>query len=172
MGNTAGVAINNPTANVQNNVTTNINININGTDAQGNTTAPWVVTAAASGAALGAAMGGPAGALVGAALGAGAGMVRVHMGRQHGQPQHGQQQSLALWLPEETLRSITHAAAASESTTCGVCLDAQVAIALQPCGHACVCGGCALRLKRRAGGGSPACPVCRAPATGCHRVFI
>lgn len=170
MGNTAGVAINNPTANIQ--TTTNINININGTDGQGNTTAPWVVTAAASGAALGAAMGGPAGALVGAAIGAGAGMVRVHIGRSQGQPQQPQQQSLALWLPEETLRGVTHVAAASEDTTCGVCLDAQVAIALQPCGHACLCGGCALRIKQRAAGGAPACPVCRVPATGCHRVFI
>ena len=98
-------------------------------------------------------------------------MVRVHMGRRVGEEQ-GSRLAVA-WLPEAALAAIGRCAPSSEHTACVVCLDAQVAISLQPCGPTCLCGGCALRLKRAARGGAlPPCPVCREPALGCHRVFV
>jgi hypothetical protein len=170
MGNTAGVAINNPTVNVNpvhTNVTTNnvsVNVSVNAAEAN---TAPTVMAGAAGGAALGAVLAGPGGALVGAAIGAGAGMVRVHMGRQAPAPAVATE-----WLPDAALAAIAHSAAASGHTTCAVCLDAQTAVALAPCGHACLCGACTLRIRRAAGAELPLCPVCRVPATGCHRVYL
>ena len=114
------------------------------------------------------------------ALGAGAGMVRAHVGRRLPEPDAPGYPSggtlhprLVTWLPDEELRAIAHSAAASDAVACAVCLERQTAISLQPCGHACLCGACALQIRRRAAGSTPPlCPVCRNPATGCHRVFL
>ena len=171
MGNTAGVAIHNPTLNVNpshtnvTNTNTNVTVNVNVSAPSEGRVA--VLAGAAGGAAFGAAFGGPGGALVGAALGAGAGMVRAHIGRRL------PDRVVVTWLPDEELRAIAHSAAASDSVTCAVCLEQQTAVSLQPCGHACLCGACALQIKSRAPGVEPPlCPVCRNPATGCHRVFL
>jgi len=181
MGNTAGVAVHNPTLNINpshTNVTnTNTNVTVNVSVGPASEDRVAVMAGAAGGAAFGAALGGPAGALVGAALGAGAGMVRAHIGRrlpEPGAPGYPPDRMLVTWLPDEELRAIAHSAAASDSVTCAVCLEQQTAISLQPCGHACLCGGCALQIRHRAAAGStpPLCPVCRNPATGCHRVFL
>jgi hypothetical protein len=48
---------------------------------------------------------------------------------------------------------------------CAICMDAERDTALEPCGHALLCGACALKVLRTA---APACPVCRVPATGCR----
>lgn len=120
--------------------------------------------------------GGPGGALVGAALGAGAGMVRAHVGRRVPEPSAPARAAVA-WLPDEELRAIAHTAAASDCVTCAVCLERQISVSLQPCGHACLCGACARQIRhgagaRATGSAPPLCPVCRRPATGCHRVFL
>ena len=184
MGNTAGVAVHNPTLNVnptQTNVTnTNTSVTFNVSVGSASEDRVAVMAGAAGGAAFGAALGGPAGALVGAALGAGAGMVRAHVGRRLPEPDAPGYPSggtlhprLVTWLPDEELRAIAHSAAASDAVACAVCLERQTAISLQPCGHACLCGACALQIRRRAAGSTPPlCPVCRNPATGCHRVFL
>ena len=186
MGNTAGVAVHNPTLNVnpsQTNVTnTNTSVTFNVSVGAASEDRVAVMAGAAGGAAFGAALGGTAGALVGAALGAGAGMVRAHVGRRLPEPDapgypsagHGTlHPRLVTWLPDEQLRAIAHSAAASDGVACAVCLERQTAISLQPCGHACLCGACALQIRRRAAGSTPPlCPVCRNPATGCHRVFL
>ena len=184
MGNTAGVAVHNPTLNVnptQTNVTnTNTSVTFNVSVGTASEDRVAVMAGAAGGAAFGAALGGPAGALVGAALGAGAGMVRAHVGRRLPEPDAPGYPSggtlhprLVTWLPDEELRAIAHSAAASDAVACAVCLERQTAISLQPCGHACLCGACALQIRRRAAGSTPPlCPVCRNPATGCHRVFL
>ena len=176
MGNTAGVAVHNPTLNVnptQTNVTnTNTSVTFNVSVGAASEDRVAVMAGAAGGAAFGAALGGPAGALVGAALGAGAGMVRAHVGRRLPEPD-APGHRLVTWLPDEELRAIAHSAAASDAVACAVCLERQTAISLQPCGHACLCGACALQIRRRAAGSTPPlCPVCRNPATGCHRVFL
>jgi hypothetical protein len=48
---------------------------------------------------------------------------------------------------------------------CAICMDAERDTALEPCGHALLCSGCAQKVLRTA---APACPVCRVPATGCR----
>lgn len=47
--------------------------------------------------------------------------------------------------------------------TCVVCLDAAPTHALVPCGHRCLCAGCARQLD--------ACPLCRKPCTSAIRIF-
>jgi len=142
MGNTAGVAVHNPTLNINpshTNVTnTNTNVTVNVSVGPASEDRVAVMAGAAGGAALGAALGGPAGALVGAALGAGAGMVRAHIGRrlpEPGAPGYPPDRMLVTWLPDEELRAIAHSAAASDSVTSAVCLDP-----------------CALQIRRRAAG--------------------
>ena len=154
MGNTAGVAVHNPTLNINpshTNVTnTNTNVTVNVSVGPASEDRVAVMAGAAGGAALGAALGGPAGALVGAALGAGAGMVRAHIGRrlpEPGAPGYPPDRMLVTWLPDEELRAIAHSAAASDSVTSAVCLDP-----------------CALQIRRRAAGSTR--------VTGCHSVFL
>jgi hypothetical protein len=113
MGNTAGVAVHNPTLNINpshTNVTnTNTNVTVNVSVGPASEDRVAVMAGAAGGAALGAALGGPAGALVGAALGAGAGMVRAHIGRrlpEPGAPGDPPDRMLVTWLPDEELRAI------------------------------------------------------------------
>jgi hypothetical protein len=47
--------------------------------------------------------------------------------------------------------------------SCVICLDRARTAALEPCGHALLCHSCAAAVLRTA---APACPVCRARATG------
>lgn len=53
---------------------------------------------------------------------------------------------------------------------CVICMDSAASHAFTPCGHYCACSGCAAALLRNAGG-QPTCPVCRATAEGCLRIF-
>mmetsp|Transcript_1752 Transcript_1752/g.3776 ORF Transcript_1752/g.3776 Transcript_1752/m.3776 type:complete len:251 (+) Transcript_1752:427-1179(+) len=47
---------------------------------------------------------------------------------------------------------------------CKVCLDAELASVLVPCGHSLACWSCAGKLKT--------CPLCRAPITARTRIYI
>ena len=56
----------------------------------------------------------------------------------------------------------------TQEELCIVCLDAPKDHIIVPCGHQCVCGACAQRLKRTA---SPTCPLCRVDILQTYRVF-
>mmetsp|Transcript_17088 Transcript_17088/g.47689 ORF Transcript_17088/g.47689 Transcript_17088/m.47689 type:complete len:473 (-) Transcript_17088:215-1633(-) len=51
---------------------------------------------------------------------------------------------------------------------CVVCLDSQADCALIPCGHLCLCEGCAYSLRDR----TPSCPMCRQPSIFMQRIFM
>jgi hypothetical protein len=53
-------------------------------------------------------------------------------------------------------------------TMCVVCFDAPKDHAIVPCGHQCVCAGCAEQLTKTR---TPSCPVCRGPIERTMRVF-
>jgi len=46
---------------------------------------------------------------------------------------------------------------------CVVCMEAQAVVALMPCGHRCVCEGCATVLRQ--------CPMCREPIVEAKRIY-
>jgi hypothetical protein len=50
-----------------------------------------------------------------------------------------------------------------EESQCVLCLDAPNDHIITPCGHQCVCGACAEKLKRVKR--NPACPICPDPST-------
>ena len=55
-----------------------------------------------------------------------------------------------------------------QRSTCAICLERPLTHAFVPCGHRCVCTECGdswFHMHSRS------CPVCRAPSTGCMRVF-
>ena len=56
---------------------------------------------------------------------------------------------------------------AERAQECGVCLCERKTHMFTPCGHKCVCEGCADELLRR----GDRCPVCRAAVEGAVRVF-
>jgi hypothetical protein len=53
----------------------------------------------------------------------------------------------------------------ADSSDCVVCFDAPRSVALKPCGHIALCGGCFASMQKQArhaeSGGLPCCPVCR-----------
>jgi hypothetical protein len=55
-------------------------------------------------------------------------------------------------------------------TLCVLCLDAPKDHIITPCGHQCVCGACAEKLKRVKR--NPACPICRGPINATFKVFV
>ena len=55
-----------------------------------------------------------------------------------------------------------------EETQCVVCFDAPKDHAIVPCGHQCVCAGCAELLTNTR---TPTCPVCRDPIQQTVKVF-
>ncbi len=57
------------------------------------------------------------------------------------------------------------ARAAAEAKLCVVCIAAPKDTALVPCGHKCVCGPCAAKLRPQL------CPICRAPIASAVKVF-
>ena len=83
-------------------------------------------------------------------------------------------QSDALRLQEMRARvgSIVVPPAAShqgtEETMCVVCFDAPKDHLIVPCGHMCVCAGCAELLTKTR---TPTCPVCREPIQQTVKVF-
>jgi hypothetical protein len=56
----------------------------------------------------------------------------------------------------------------AEETMCVVCFDAPKEYAVVPCGHQCVCAGCAEQLTKTR---TPTCPVCRGPIRETMKVF-
>jgi hypothetical protein len=52
---------------------------------------------------------------------------------------------------------------------CVLCLDAPKDHIIAPCGHQCVCGACAEKLKKAR---HPLCPFCRAPISSTFKVFV
>jgi hypothetical protein len=56
-----------------------------------------------------------------------------------------------------------------EQSECVMCLDAPKDHIITPCGHQCVCGACAEKLKRVR---NPACPICREPINATFKVFV
>jgi hypothetical protein len=52
-------------------------------------------------------------------------------------------------------------AAQAEEELCVMCLDARKDHIILPCGHQCVCKGCAGQLTRTK---TPTCPLCRRPS--------
>ena len=56
-----------------------------------------------------------------------------------------------------------------DETLCVLCLDAPKDHIIIPCGHQCVCGACAEKLKRVR---NPACPICREPINATFKVFV
>jgi len=67
--------------------------------------------------------------------------------------------------------------------TCKVCMAAEVQVAIQPCGHLCLCSPCSAALRRHhlearlgdifLGGALPPtpCPICRGPVRAVLRVY-
>jgi hypothetical protein len=58
----------------------------------------------------------------------------------------------------------------AEEALCVLCLDAPKDHIIIPCGHQCVCGPCAEKLKRVKR--NPACPICREPINATFKVFV
>jgi hypothetical protein len=56
----------------------------------------------------------------------------------------------------------------AEETMCVVCFDAPKDHLIVPCGHQCVCAGCAEQLTNTR---TPTCPVCREPIQRTVKVF-
>ena len=55
-------------------------------------------------------------------------------------------------------------ASTKSGTECVVCLEGEAVLAIMPCGHRCVCEGCAtLQIPR--------CPMCRQPVENFKRIF-
>ena len=59
--------------------------------------------------------------------------------------------------------ALSAAQAQDKVAECVVCLDAPASMALLPCGHRCVCAGCAGTVR--------ACPICRGGVQGSVRIF-
>jgi hypothetical protein len=57
----------------------------------------------------------------------------------------------------------------AEEELCVMCFDAPKDHIIIPCGHQCVCGACAEKLKRVR---NPACPICREPINATFKVFV
>eukprot|EP00746_Dinoflagellata_sp_MGD_P003226 gnl/MRDRNA2_/MRDRNA2_106257_c0_seq1.p1 gnl/MRDRNA2_/MRDRNA2_106257_c0~~gnl/MRDRNA2_/MRDRNA2_106257_c0_seq1.p1 ORF type:complete len:218 (+),score=51.74 gnl/MRDRNA2_/MRDRNA2_106257_c0_seq1:70-723(+) len=80
-------------------------------------------------------------------------------------------------LNVEDLKKIKDSEAGDEPQ-CKVCLSNKVVVALQPCGHACLCATCCVSVLQSAGqwqvAGSPAgkCPVCRGEIQDVLRVYL
>lgn len=51
-----------------------------------------------------------------------------------------------------------------EQKTCKICLNAEVGVVFQPCGHLCCCVQCASAVQK--------CPICRKQISGSVRTFI
>jgi hypothetical protein len=57
----------------------------------------------------------------------------------------------------------------NEDSQCVLCLDAPKDHIIAPCGHQCVCGACAEKLKKAR---HPLCPFCRTPIHSTFKVFV
>ena len=82
----------------------------------------------------------------------------VHKGTpvMHNMASHAHSHDWAVGAHQASLED-THAADMQPHPECAICLDADASVVLQPCGHMCVCAGCAHVV---ADPGS-LCPMCR-----------
>ena len=55
----------------------------------------------------------------------------------------------------------------NEENECAVCFDAPKIMLIVPCGHKCMCNGCATQLKN----GGHSCPICRGPINSILKVI-
>jgi hypothetical protein len=78
--------------------------------------------------------------------------------------------ALELQQVQAELGSTSDAAspATPEVELCVLCLDAEKDHIIIPCGHQCLCGECAERLKRAK---HPTCPLCRGDLQQTYKVF-
>jgi hypothetical protein len=72
-------------------------------------------------------------------------------------------------LPAAVAAPAPQPAADADETLCVLCLDAPKDHIIVPCGHQCVCGACAEKLKKAR---SALCPFCRAPINATFKVFV
>lgn len=148
----------------------------------------WTLTGAVGGAILGLTLGGPVGFVAGAVAGAAGGKLRDETGKsalehyealppeRRAQFNFGNRSPTAASggesLTREELEAMPASRAQSDTVACKVCMESQIAVRLAPCGHACMCSACLLRLMDRRGDEAPLCPVCRARVAGSQRIFI
>lgn len=104
--------------------------------------------------------------------------VAAELHREHSALQ-GELSALQRRAGEERLRAIEAATMARqvkkqrdelhERSTCRVCEERTVEVALIPCGHACLCEACADATQSHHGS---TCPLCRVPYTQKLRIFL
>ena len=58
------------------------------------------------------------------------------------------------------------------NTECIVCMNAQVSTVLIPCGHLCLCVGCATRMQQSKRPDAITCPLCRETVKQMQRVYL
>lgn len=59
-----------------------------------------------------------------------------------------------------------------EGRECSICLENKIKALVLPCAHACMCLGCAAKIKAGASGAEPKCPVCRAPVDKVIKIYL
>ena len=55
---------------------------------------------------------------------------------------------------------------------CKICFEQQLDCVLLPCGHACCCYECGIRVKFSSLGGLGRCPICRVGITSVLQIFL
>ena len=51
----------------------------------------------------------------------------------------------------------------AETMTCKICMDYRVTVVFIPCGHACCCSKCSVKLETKTNASRTLCPMCREP---------
>jgi len=64
-------------------------------------------------------------------------------------------EKLISMVPLEVSRTV------QQTLECKVCMDTPIQTVLLPCGHACLCYDCSIRVQYAAFGASGCCPICR-----------
>jgi hypothetical protein len=147
--------------------------------------AAWMGAGVLGGLAFGATVGGPVGAVVGAGAGAVAAAVRGATGQSI--LQNWEELDIAtkarlfgagsasrdggtLGMSVEQLQEVGGTPASEGEMCCKVCMDNRIVVALQPCGHACLCAPCCVQLGCVEA--ERLCPMCRTEVSAVVRVYI
>ena len=67
--------------------------------------------------------------------------------------------------PAMAAPAVAAPAVAAPATECVVCMNAEKTVVLVPCGHLCICEGCAQKI-------AGACPICRAEVVSHVRAYL